>query len=89
MKQVGGILMSSRKIIDFAEERDRANGKVTAKALVENLLSAVNEGKVESVVYIVKDKDEVLNIGNNSMQYTEVIGLLEVGKQIVINAMYE
>lgn len=77
------------KVIDFNESKAEKNGVVTPRALIENLLSAIEKGEVESVAYVIKCKDDILKAGNSTMNSTEVIGLFEVGKQLVIDDMYE
>lgn len=77
------------KVVDFNESKAKKNGEITPKSLIENLLIAIEKGEVESVVYVVKRKDDIIDAGNSTMNSTEVLGLLEVGKQLVINDMYE
>lgn len=77
------------KIIDLREMKAEKNGEVTVKSLVENLYMAVDEGKVKSIVYVALTEDDEIAYGNSSMNQTKTVGLLECGKQMVINDMYD
>lgn len=77
------------KVIDFKESKAKKNGEVTVKSLIEHLLIAIENGTVESVTYVAKNKDGELKVGCNNMSMTEAIGMLECGKQLIIDDMYE
>ncbi|AYB38540.1 hypothetical protein [Brevibacillus laterosporus] len=70
------------------ELRAKKEGKVTPKALINNLLLAIEKDEVEGVVFVAKDKDGLIRTGWSDFESTEAIGLLECGKEI-INDMYE
>lgn len=82
-------MSESKKLIDFKEERAKAKGEVTKKALIENLLHEVEKGNVESIIYTVKTKSGEVHLGYSKMSQLEAIGLLECGKSYVIDDMYE
>lgn len=77
------------KIVNFDEEKAKKNGELTPKALIEDLLEQINSGNVEQVVYVVKYKDGEVDNGYSHLEQTTVIGLLECGKQLVFDHMYE
>lgn len=77
------------KVVDFNESKAKKNGEITVKSLIEHLFAAIESGKVESVVYVARDKDGELDVGCNTMPQTEAIGMLECGKQMIIQDMYE
>ena len=81
--------MSDKKIIDFSEEKAKANGEITAKGLIENLLDEIEKGNIETIVYVVKHKNGEVHLGNNRSPDLEVLGLLECGKSYIIDSMYE
>lgn len=57
--------------------------------LLEHLLSYIkDEDEIESVAYVARMKDGTITSGWTDMQYTEVIGLLEVGKLQVVKEMW-
>lgn len=57
--------------------------------LLEHLLSYIKEeDQIESVAYVSRMKDGTITSGWTDMQYTEVIGLLEVGKLQVVKEMW-
>lgn len=76
------------KTVDFNELRAKKNGEITVKRLIENLLNAVEQGEIESVVYVTTNKNGEFLVGNNDMWPTDTIGMLEVGKQLIIDDMY-
>lgn len=77
------------KIVNFDKEKAKKSGELTPKALIEDLLEQINSGNVEQVVYVVKYKDGQVDNGYSHLEQTIVIGLLECGKQLVIDRMYE
>ena len=77
------------KTVDFLEKKAEKNGEVTVKSLIEHLLLAINRDEIESVVYVAKSKNGELDMGCNNMPQTEAIGLLECGKQLIFEDMYE
>ncbi|MGM0883684.1 MAG: hypothetical protein ACQEXQ_21955 [Bacillota bacterium] len=57
--------------------------------LLEHLLSYIKEEEeIQSVAYVARMKDGTITSGWTNMQYTEVIGLLEVGKLQVVKEMW-
>lgn len=57
--------------------------------LLEHLLSYIkDEDEIDSVAYVARMKDGTITSGWTDMQYTEVIGLLEVGKLQVVKEMW-
>lgn len=77
------------KIIDLKEKKASKNGEITAKALLETILKIVEKGDVEAIVYVTKNKNGVIATGWSVNESTAVIGMLECGKQIVLEDMYE
>lgn len=77
------------EIVDLAEKKAKKEGKVTPKALIQNLLAAVERGEVVEVAYVAIDKDDVTRAGWSKMSTIKAIGLLEVGKDILIRNMEE
>lgn len=62
---------------------------ISPSYLLEHLLSYINEeDQIESVVYVARLKDGTITSGWTDMQYTEVIGLLEVGKLQAVKEMW-
>lgn len=82
-------MLKNKKLIDFKEEKAKANGEITAKGLIENLLDEIEKGNIETIVYVVKHKNGEVYLGHNKSPELEVLGLLECGKSYVIDDMYE
>jgi len=76
-------------LYDLSEEKAKKEGKVTPKALLENLLAAVDRGEVVEVAYVAIDNDDRTRTGWSKMSTIKAIGLLEVGKDIMMRNMEE
>ncbi|SDI15636.1 hypothetical protein SAMN05192534_12355 [Alteribacillus persepolensis] len=58
--------------------------------LVEELLEEVKSGNVESVVYSKTDRDGRIETGwSTEISGNEILGMMEIGKQRVIETMRE
>ncbi|WP_199614597.1 hypothetical protein [Paenibacillus alkalitolerans] len=63
--------------------------KISPAFLLNHLLSYIKEeDQIDSVAYVARMKDGTITSGWTDMQYTEVIGLLEVGKLQVVKEMW-
>lgn len=77
------------KTIDLDEAKARKNGEITVKMVIDNLDETREKEGIKTIATVVRlDNDEVHILYSNTVT-TEVIGLLECGKQQVINDMYE
>lgn len=74
---------------EFLEHKAKKEGRTTNKSLVENLLEAINNDKVDFLVYVAKDKSGEIRAGWSESTHLQLLGLLETGKVIVINDMYK
>lgn len=72
------------KTVDLKEAKARKNGEITPTYLTENLALAAKEGRIEKIVYFSIDDDGVIRGGWSKMTTTELMGLIEIGKQQVI-----
>lgn len=75
------------KPIDFKEAKAKKEGNYTPKRLAEDLLKAIEDGKIEKLCYVIKSKEGDLEVGWSEMLTTEAIGYLEVGKQYIMDDM--
>lgn len=75
--------------IDFTEEKARKNGEVTPTFLAENLERATKEGRIKKLVYFTVDDDGVVRCGWSKMTNTELVGLIEIGKQSILDEFRE
>lgn len=73
--------------INFAEERAKKQGGLTPKSLIDHLQEEIKKGDIESVVYVTVDRDGIMTIGHSQGQLSHIVGLLECGKQDVIEDM--
>jgi len=77
------------RIIDLEEAKARKNGEITVKMVIDNLEEVHEKEGIKTIATVVRlDNDEIYISYSNTVT-TEVVGLLECGKQQVINDMYE
>ena len=77
------------KMIEKIEElRAKKEGRITPKAMITNLLQAIETGEIKGVIFVAKTKDDEIETGWSNLQTTEAIGLLECGKAEVLQAMF-
>ncbi|MDT3426075.1 hypothetical protein J2Z22_001595 [Paenibacillus forsythiae] len=72
---------------EIKERRDRREGKVTPMACAESLLQAAEQGRIEAFVAVVKLADGTLQTVWSHIRSTEVLGLLECGRDDVMQTM--
>ncbi|AUO14784.1 hypothetical protein [Priestia megaterium] len=75
--------------VELSEHKSKKEGKVTPKRLVENLLAAIERGEVKEVVIVSVGEDELVRAGWSQMSMIKAVGLLEVGKDIMMKDMEE
>ena len=70
------------------EYREKKEGKTSPKTLIKNLNLHLQElDDVEQIVYVSKQKDGTVVCGHSSDYPTKHIGLLEIGKRILVDDM--
>ncbi|QWU17385.1 hypothetical protein SAMN04487895_104229 [Paenibacillus sophorae] len=74
---------------EIKERRDRRAGKVTPLACAESLLQAAEHGRIEAFVAVVKLADGTIQTTWSHVQSIEALGLLECGKDDVMQHMRE
>lgn len=73
--------------VDFNERKAIKNGEITIKSLTSSLSDAVERNDVKTVVYVTVDYSGNISLGYSDAEQTNIIGLLECGKQIVMDDM--
>lgn len=68
--------------------RAKKEGRITPKAMITNLLQAIEAGEIKGVVFVAKTSDDEIETGWSNLQTTEAIGLLECGKAEVLQAIF-
>jgi len=76
------------KVINFDEKLAEKRNDVKPEVLISHLLEEIKKGEIDSVVYVTKSKDGTINLGFSTMLQTQILGYLEIGKQIVLDEMY-
>lgn len=74
---------------EINEYRAKKEGRTTPKELINNLMDAITSGEIDCVVYITRDKEGIIETGWSDIVHTEAIGLIEIGKQKLIDDMRE
>lgn len=74
---------------DLKEFKAKKEGRVTPKALIENLLIAIENGEVESVIFVARSSEGEIKTGCSDFSSVDALGLLTCGQHDVINSMYE
>ena len=77
------------QVNELKEFKAKKEGRVTPKALIENLLIAIEKGEVESVVFVARSNDQEIKTGWSNFNSVEVLGLLACGQHEVISDMQE
>lgn len=67
----------------------RGNGETVLEDVVENLYLAVQQGMVKDIVFVAVNSDGEVVHGLNTMDAFRAIGLLDTGKLLIQNAIYE
>lgn len=65
------------------------NGEITPKTLLETIQKSVETEDIEAIVYVTKDKNGVIVTGWSVNDLTSVVGMLECGKRLVLDDMYD
>lgn len=74
-------------MIDFEEAKQKQERGVTVKELLEDRLMKVDD--MDSIVIISTNKDGTIETGFSLESSLESLGMLEVGKQTILNQMQE
>lgn len=74
---------------DLNEYRALKQGKVTVKAVVDELAELANKGTIDKVVIVSRMTDGIIHTSFSDTTHIEALGLLEVGKVDVLNDMVE
>lgn len=81
--------MAEMKVVSLIEEKAKKDGEVTVKSLAEDLMKAIERGEVNSLVLVSTTTDGEIVAGYSNVDNTEILGMLEVGKHIVIDDMFK
>lgn len=74
------------KIVDFTEKLAERKGELTPRALIEDILEHIDD--VDKIVVTIRLKDEEVRNAFSHMNFTEAIGLFELGKFLTVGDMY-
>lgn len=74
-------------MIDFEEAKQKQKRGTTVKELIESALKHSDE--TESIIIVSKQKDGTVLTGFSWESSLESLGMLEIGKQTVMNEMRE
>jgi len=74
----------SRKVRSLKAFRDKKYGWVTPETILEELTELVEGGKIEGIVYIAFDEDQVGWVGWNG-DPIEALGLLDYARAVILD----
>ena len=77
------------KVMDLKTFMAKKNGETLLEDVVENLYLAVQQGLVKDIVFVAVQQDGEVVHGLNTMDGFRAIGLLDTGKLMIQNNMYE
>lgn len=77
------------KPIDFTEKKAESEGKVTPRSLIQNLMSTIEQGEIESVVFVAKKTNGEIGTGHTQGGCLEILGMLRCGEEDILNTMRE
>ena len=65
---------------EFSEKKAEKHGELTPKALVKQILEAIELGEIDAITVVARYKDGNIDTGWSTAVTSEIIGLLELGK---------
>lgn len=71
------------KKVDLEEFKKKKEGVKTPKDIIENILEAVEQDKIEDVLVIVIDKEGEVRVGWSAMSNVHAYGMLELSKEVI------
>lgn len=74
---------------EVKEHRAKREGKVTPRALADNLVRLIEDGEVESVVVVTRRTDRTITTCWSQGEALVALGLLEAGKNDILLEMME
>lgn len=77
------------KTIDFTQKKAESEGVITPLSLIQNLMILIEEGEIESVMYIAKKKNGEIGTGHTQGGCLEILGMLRCGEEDILNTMRE
>jgi len=73
----------TQKVRSLKAFRDKKNGHVTPETILEEIDELVGTGKIEGIVYIAFDRDQVGWVGWN-VDPIEALGLLDYARAVIL-----
>lgn len=77
------------KPIQLSEKQAEKQGIYTPYAVAKEQIEDIENGDIKHIIYITQNSDDEIAISCSALENTQVIGLLECGKQQIINDMYD
>lgn len=75
------------KVSRLSDHREKKEGIISPRTLADDLAHAIDQGDVEEVVAFTVHKDGSIKAGWSTMNTLRALGLIEVGKDIVKEAL--
>jgi|AntRauTorckE6833_2_1112554.scaffolds.fasta_scaffold00366_2 uncharacterized protein YjgD (DUF1641 family) len=79
--------MNGDNVVDFKALKNKSEGKVTPDVLIDSMNDWKNTDSLESIVVTYVTKDGNAHVAHTDMNYLELVGLIDVSKDIIKDMM--
>ena len=81
--------MSNKRIVTLSEMQAKKNGDVTPLRVLTEVQSLLEGGDITKLMYISLNSDGNVVAGWSTTDSNELLGMIEVGKQLVLNDVFD
>ena len=81
--------MSNKRIINLSEMQAKKNGDVTPLRVLDEVQSLLESGDITKLMYISLNSDGNIVAGWSTTDSNELLGMIEIGKQLVLNDVFD
>lgn len=81
--------MSNKRIVNLSEMQAKKNGDVTPLRVLNEVQSLLEGGDITKLMYISLNSDGNVVAGWSTTDSNELLGMIEVGKQLVLNDVFD
>ncbi|MCO7177029.1 hypothetical protein ACFP7A_01280 [Sporolactobacillus kofuensis] len=78
----------AKKFSELLIDKSQAD-KITPLMIAQNIMDAVKSGEVKNIIAVMENDDNQIHYVNNTMPYPRAVGLMEMGKDKLIEDAYE
>lgn len=81
--------MSNKRVVNLSEVQAKKNGDVTPLRVLDEVQSLLEAGDITKLMYISLNSDGDVVAGWSTTDSNELLGMIEVGKQLVLNDVFD